>query len=88
MTEYIDRQAVLDDFARCNTNNSKWTPERVCSLLWRQNPVEVAPVGHSKLGKIYNDEYYGMFGDCEKCGTNNIIPCNYCRICGAKMISL
>ena len=47
--------------------------------------VDVAPVRHGQFGPEYIDEYYGPFADCKECGTNNILPCKYCRMCGRKM---
>lgn len=47
--------------------------------------VDAAPVVHGRLGVSYIDEYYGEFADCMICGTDNILPCIYCRNCGAKM---
>ena len=46
---------------------------------------EVAEVVHGRLSDSYIDEYYGEFADCLECGTDNILPCHYCRKCGAKM---
>ena len=51
-------------------------------LLPRVDAVEVV---HGRLGVSYMDEYYGEFADCLECGTDNILPCHYCRNCGAKM---
>lgn len=43
------------------------------------------PVRHGRLGIPYIDEYYVEFANYQKCGTDNILPCNFCRNCGAKM---
>ena len=42
--------------------------------------VEAQPVKHGRLGKPF-----GEFADCLECGTDNLLPCRYCRECGAKM---
>ena len=47
--------------------------------------VDAAEVVHGRLNDPYIDEYYGEFSDCLECGTDNILPCYYCRKCGAKM---
>ena len=54
-----------------------------CRLFF--NSADVVPVRHGRLSVQYIDDYYGEFADCMECGTNNILPCNYCRNCGAKM---
>ena len=35
MAEYIDREAVYEDFEKCNSENPKWTPSRVWMLYMR-----------------------------------------------------
>ena len=47
--------------------------------------VDAVEVVHGQLGIPYLDEYFGLFAVCKECGTDNILPCNYCRECGAKM---
>ena len=42
--------------------------------------VEAKEVVHGRLGKPF-----GEFADCLECGTDNLLPCRYCRECGAKM---
>ena len=40
MTEYIEKQAMLEDFERCNRNNPEWTPQRVKTLIVRQQTAD------------------------------------------------
>ena len=47
--------------------------------------VDAVEVVHGRLSDPYIDEYYGEFSNCLECGTDNILPCYYCRKCGAKM---
>lgn len=57
----------------------------VAKVLLSTPPADVSLVVHGQLGVSYIDEYYGEFANCFGCGTDNILPCNYCRNCGAKM---
>lgn len=54
-------------------------------LVHRQPTVDAVQVVHGLLSDPYIDEYYGEFSNCLECGTDNILPCYYCRKCGAKM---
>ena len=63
MTEYIEREAAYEDFEKCNSENPKWTPSRVKTLIARQKAADVAPVRHGRLGHQYIDEYYGPFAE-------------------------
>ena len=54
-------------------------------IIKNQPTVDAVEVVHGRLGVSYMDEYYGEFADCLECGTDNILPCHYCRNCGAKM---
>ncbi len=44
MNDLISRQTALEDFEKCNSENPKWTPARVKTLLVRQPAVEAVPV--------------------------------------------
>ena len=44
MAEYIEREAVYEDFEKCNSENPKWTLSRVKTLIARQKAADVAPV--------------------------------------------
>ena len=92
MAEYIKREDAYEDFEKCNSENPKWTPSRVKTLIARQKAADVTPVRH---GRWDIDEFghyctvcreYGpeIEGDAEivdllKYGTP------YCHNCGAKM---
>ena len=55
MVEYIDREAILEDFESCNRSNSKWTPQRVKTLIFRQPPVDAVPVIRCKDCRHWSD---------------------------------
>lgn len=46
--EYISRAKALEDFAACNAENPRWTPQRVKTLLLRQPAADVAEVVRCK----------------------------------------
>lgn len=48
MDEYIEREAVYEDFEKRNSENPKWTPGRVKVLIARQKTADVAPVVHGR----------------------------------------
>ena len=68
----------LADYVNLGPQSSGRCPDYIFS-------GDVSRVRHGRLGLPYTDEYYGLFADCKECGTDNILPCNYCRVCGAKM---
>lgn len=86
MDEYINRGAVYEDFEKCNSENPKWTPSRVKTLISRQKAADVAPVRHGRweCGK-----------PCPVCGEDRFKGLDadiwadweppYCPNCGAKM---
>ena len=86
MDEHINREAVYEDFEKCNSENPKWTPSRVKTLISRQKAADVAPVRHGRweCGK-----------PCPVCGENRFKGLDadiwadweppYCPNCGAKM---
>ena len=49
------------------------------------NASDIAPIRHARLEEPYVDEWFGRLANCNECGSENILPCNYCRICGFKM---
>ena len=93
MSEYIEREATYEDFEKCNSENPKWTPSRVKTLLARQKAADVAPVRHGRwiTPHWHNSDYCY---NCSECGgeamhreyqwaRNGIYP--ICPNCGAKM---
>ena len=44
MADFIDREAAIVDFERCNHENPVWTPQRVKTLLMRIPTADVEPV--------------------------------------------
>lgn len=83
MAEYIERKAAIDVIMSepTDAHYPSWYADKIESI----SVADVEPVRHGRLGLVHIDEYFGNFADCLECGADNIIPCNYCRICGAKM---
>lgn len=88
MSDYISREAAIEDFEQCNQKNSTWTPQRVKTLLMRIPSANVEPVRH---GRWMHEETEGGFHiwSCSRCGrgmNGNPNGTNlYCYHCGAKM---
>ena len=87
MDEYINREAVYEYFDKCNSENPKWTPSRVKTLISRQKAADVAPVRHGRW--IEREKYtFGTMYDCSICDNrilDNGHSWNYCPNCGAIM---
>ena len=92
MAEYIKREEVYEDFEKCNSENPKWTPSRVKTLIARQKASDVAQVRHGRW--IYTGKYgeyecsicHGIDADCsDYYGTHVVTEQEYCPFCGAKM---
>ena len=83
MDEYIEREAAIEDFEKCNSENPKWTPIRVKTLIARQKAAYVAPVRHGRWIDT-PDEMTKHKCDNPKCGFPSFVPWNYCPNCGAK----
>ena len=70
MAEYIEREAAYKDFEKCNSENPKWTPSRVKTLIARQKAADVVPVRHGRWE--WFEEWYPNTPDhpreCEDCG--------------------
>ena len=93
MSEYIEREATYEDFEKCNSENPKWTPSRVKTLLARQKAADVALVRHGRwicIRKGYG-EYecsvcHGMDSNCSDYYSDHVVTeQEYCPNCGAKM---
>lgn len=86
MDEYIEREAAYEDFERCNSENPKWTPSRVKTLIARQKAADVAPVRHGHWNAI-NQIATGLPWKyrCNDCGCPQEYTHNYCPNCGADM---
>ena len=93
MDEYINREAVYEDFEKCNSENPKWTPSRVKTLLARQKVADVAPVRYGQwicIRKGY-EEYecsvcHGMDSNCSDYYADHFVTeQEYCPFCGARM---
>ena len=83
MDEYIKREEAYEDFEKCNSENPKWTPSRVKTLVARQKSADVAPVRHAMWevvvgsdGKEHmvctgcrkQQDLTGVFSYCPNCG--------------------
>lgn len=55
MTEYIEKQTMLEDFESCNRSNPKWTPQRVKTLIVRQLPADAVSIIRCKDCKHWSD---------------------------------
>lgn len=82
MSDYISREAAIEDFEQCNRKNPTWTPQRVKTLLMRIQTADVEPVVH---GRKIEDGDIGGFWLCSLCGEWLPYGANYCPSCGARM---
>mgnify|MGYP002769530906 CR=1 FL=1 len=48
MSDYISREAAIEDFEYCTRKNSTWTPQRVKTLLMRIPAADVEPVRYGR----------------------------------------
>lgn len=92
MADFIDREAAIVDFERCNHENPVWTPQRVKTLLMRIPAADVEPVRHGRWESCFEDWRQQIEGDkCSACGFEYYGACIrrflYCPNCGAKMNS-
>ena len=58
MAEYIERESAYEDFEKCNSENPKWTPSRVKTLIARQEAVDAVPVIRCRECKHCDPENY------------------------------
>lgn len=54
MTDYISREAAIEDFEYCTQENSTWTPQRVKTLLMRIPTADAVPVVRCRDCTHYN----------------------------------
>ena len=85
MDEYINREAVYEYFDKCNSENPKWTPSRVKTLISRQKAADVAPVRHGRwIHHIAGGKQISACW-CSVCNVEHETEQNYCPNCGADM---
>jgi hypothetical protein len=84
MAEYIERDKLSADFELCNKQNPRWTPQRVASLIARENAADVVPVVHGRW-----EEWAVQWRECSACRYriqySYAKDCNFCPHCGAHM---
>ena len=86
MAEYIKWEAAYKDFEKCNSENPKWTPSRVKTLIARQKAADVAPVRHGRWIDMRESSKDVPRCKCTECGYVIIgLEKNYCPNCGARM---
>ena len=83
MSEYIEREAAYEDFEKCNSENPKWTPSRVKTLLARQKAADVAPVRHGRWERTA--EGAALCTACKRKMNPSQYGYAFCSLCGAKM---
>jgi len=88
--EFISRTEVLEDFEACNTKNPNWTPQRVKTLLLRQQTADAVRVVHGRWVKNdFLSDDINTTAACSLCG--ELIgwfgddPLPYCPFCNAHM---
>lgn len=54
MSDYISREAAIEDFEYCTQENSTWTPQRVKTLLMRIPAADAVPVVRCRDCTHYN----------------------------------
>lgn len=97
MTDYIKRKTALEDFERCNAENTTWTPQRVKTLILRQPAAGVAEVVHGQW-VLHHTATGNPYTECSNCCTDFKFKTDkgtlakldmrgmlYCPNCGAKM---
>lgn len=90
MSDYISREAAIEDFEQCNRENPVWTPQRVKTLLMRIPAADVEPVRRGEWRLVRRMAAFGEY-KCSVCGRietfgyfNKQENNPYCH-CGAKM---
>ena len=75
MAEYIKREDAYEDFEKCNSENPKWTPSRVKTLIARQKAADVAPVRHGRWLFVTAGQMTSAWC-CSECGRTVVITCD------------
>ena len=78
--EYIEREALIEELKRRD-----FLPVIVKHAIEAVPAADVAPVVHGHIVSDGMDELYAEFGECTKCGGDNIVTAEFCNWCGAKM---
>ena len=88
--EFISRTEALEDFESCNAENPNWTPQRVKTLLLRQQTADAVRVVHGRWVKNdFLSDDINTTAACSRCG--ELIgwfgddPLPYCPFCNAYM---
>lgn len=88
--EFISRTEALKDFESCNAKNPNWTPQRVKTLLLRQQTADAVRVVHGRWVKNdFLSDDINTTAACSLCG--ELIgwfgddPLPYCPFCNAHM---
>lgn len=79
MSDYISRKAAIADFDKCNHENSKWTPQRVKTLLMRIPTVDARLVRYGWWKPLFESEITGWnpaFAGCDPIGAYVCSCCN------------
>ena len=78
--EFISRAEALEDFAACNAENPNWTPQRVKTLLLRQQTADAVRVVHGHWGD--NGIPGSILCGCSvcgfTCGSSSFLCCPMC----------
>ena len=91
MSDYIKREAAIAAaFSANGIGNSEY--RNVCDIAERLRLIPAADVVEQKAGKWETeicDDGYGAYNlyKCDQCGDLSAQPRNYCRECGARMVS-
>ena len=78
--EYIEREAAIEAAKHAWAKGIE--PSQYIEII---PTSDVTPVAHGHLVSTGMDELFAEFGNCTKCGGENIIKAKFCNWCGAKM---
>ena len=90
MSEYIDREALIDDFEHCGAN--KEIVDAIVYRINRHNAADVAPVRHGRWIFDHMTGEWSYYSRCSECGHQEFFANDsvekrhkYCYSCGALM---